>query len=450
LAHLLYGARRFAAAAGAYADFVKRRPDDPLSRQALFQQGLALKRCGRAREAAAVFNQLLEEAPGSVYAADAHLQLGQLYDALGSRAEAVAHYEAMGRSGGKSEEKESLLLRGQVHYNAKRYKAAIPFYRQFLEQNPGDPRGREVEELLLTSYWLGDRDNPELAAVVARYPRHDLVKHIRWAQAVKAYQSRDYARAEEGFVLFAADFPKDKNVGDSFFYQGECRMKLGDHQGAALAYKTFLTRFRKSPKAAAASLRLGAALFSAGDFNGSAEAYAEAATGEGPQAAGALYSQAVSLLQAADKPAALSAFEDHLRRFPKDARNGKVWLEVGRLREGLGKLSEAAFAYAHAGPKDSDFASALFVAARLRERLKQTDLAVRNYERLRGAKPLSAPLRLRGLLRLGLLYELKGQPRRAMPLYAEVLRLAPRDGEDFGAARRRLQELTGQGLLTLR
>lgn len=449
-AHMLYGRGLFAQAAKAYDGFAEQRPSDPLTRQALYQEGLALKRCGRPRDAAAAFHRLLELAPDSVYAADAHLQLGQLYDRLGEHGEAVAQYEEMGKSGGRAGAKEALLLQAQVHYNAKRYKEAAPLYSRFLQAYPNDARAAEVQDLLLNSYWLGDRDNPELARAAALYPHHPLVKHIRWETAVKAYQRRDYAKADEALALYAADYPKDAHAPESLFYQGEARMKLGDWQGAALAYKSLLARFPKDSRTKQASLRLGAALYAAGDFSGSAEAYAVASEGSGKESSDALYSRAVSLLKASDKPEALAAFEQMLKRFPEDARASSTWLETGRLREELGKPADAAFAYAHVSTDDPNYGPALFSAGRLREKLKQRDLAIRNYEKLKASRPADAAARLRGLVRLGLLYELKGAPMKAMPLYAEVLKLAPRGGEDFSAARQRMQSITGQGLLTQR
>jgi tetratricopeptide (TPR) repeat protein len=127
-----------------------------------------------------------------------------------------------------------------------------------------------------------------------------------------------------------------------------------------------------------------------------------------------------------------------------------VWFEVARLREELGRPADAAFAYASVPAGDANRVEALYSAARLREKLKQPALALRNYQQLVAARPASNPMRLRGLLRLGLIYELKGKPAKAMPLYAEILRLAPHDGKDYDAARRRVEALNSKRLVTLR
>src|SRR5262249_13695708 len=87
---------------------------------------------------------------------------------------------------------------------------------------------------------------------------------------------------------------------------------------------------------------------------------------------------------------------------------------------------------------------ALYALGRCRERLGQKAAAAAAYESLRAARPASDALRLRGLLRLGLLRELEGKGSKAPPLYGEVLRLAARGSPDFEAARKRLEALRGR------
>lgn len=83
----------------------------------------------------------------------------------------------------------------------------------------------------------------------------------------------------------------------------------------------------------------------------------------------------------------------------------------------------------------------MYNTAKIREKLKQPALAIKAYETLRAAKPARHPLRVHGLLRLGLLYELRQDRRKAMPLYHEILRVASKGHVDFEAARRRLDAL---------
>lgn len=432
--HLFYRLRRFVEAADAYGEFARRRPDDPQRTVALYQRGLSLKRLNRRGEAVAAFATLAERHPDSVYAADANLQLGQLYGQMGQGERAISHYKRMAEASPAAGRAESELLVAQVHYNAKRYKDAIPLYKRFLEEHPEDKRAKQVEDLLLTSYWMGDRDNPELEAAIERYPGHPIVSHIRWELAGAAYKKRDFAAASERFARFAFDYPRSAKLPEALFFEGEARLKLGEPAAAATSYRQLLSRFPKHKKAPEARRRLASSLYQAGEYEASARAYAAV---EGADAA---FNRAVALLKAEDKDGALKAFESFVKKHPRHARASACWLEIARMRESLGL--PASDAYLKVAASDPNRAAAVFSAGRLREKAGRTKDALAAYELLRGVRPVAEPNRLRGLLRLGMLYELANKPLRAMPVYGEVMRSAPRNGADFETARRRVESLT--------
>lgn len=388
-AHLLFKARRHPQAAAAYADFAARHPGHSQRAFALYQKGIAWRRAGRLQAAAQAFSELSERHPDSVYAPDAHLQLGQAYAELGSPAQALEHYRRMGEGGSPAARKESLLLSAQVHYNAKRFRSAIPLYKQFLDENPGDRRRREVEHLLLTSYWTGDRDNPEMLSAAARYPGHPIIQHMRWHGGVEAYRRGDFAAAAAALGRHAEDYPRSSRAAEALYYQAESLRRLGDDAEAARALGRLRARHPKSPEAAKGARLLSA--FAADDLHRRASALS-------------------SENRAAE---ALPLWEAFLRRYPNDSRAFAAHFYRGRRFEELRNPTQAALAY----------------------------------EALRQAKPAASPIRLRGLLRLGLLHELKGRYGQAMPLYMEVMRLSDKDGADFETARKRVQAISEDGLL---
>ncbi|MEK7381755.1 MAG: tetratricopeptide repeat protein [Elusimicrobiota bacterium] len=439
LAHVYYKTKRFVPAAAAYGEFAREHPDHPQWDMARYQEGLSFKRLGRAQKALAVFLDIARKGSGSTYAPDAHLQLGQLYTELGLSQKAIAHYQDMAAVGGVERRKESELLIAQVHYNNKRYKEAIPYYRHYLEQNPQEARAREVEDLLLTSYWMGDRKSPDLLKAVARYPDHPIVSHIRWEFAVEAYRERDYLKAVESLSRYDDDYPRSSHAADGLFYQAEAMRKLGDAQGAAQAYGRFISRFPGDSRARQAGFHRGAALYEAGDLEGSARAYARVEPGSDVLAADALYNQALSLSKANLPAEALAAYERLAARFPRYPKINWVWFQIATRREAEGKLPSALAAYVHVPAHDPNYPQALFSMARLHEKLKQVDLAIAGYRKLASAgRPPDNPLRLRGLARLGLLYELKGQAQQAVSIYEQVLHLAKGDSSDGVLARKRL------------
>lgn len=432
--HLFYRLHRFAESAEAYGDFARRRPDDPQRTVALYQQGLSYKRLGRRTEAVSAFQFLAERHPDSVYAADANLQLGQLFAQMGQSERAITHYKRMADGAPATGKAESELLVAQVHYNAKRYKEAIPLYTKYLEANPDDPRAKEVEDLLLTSYWLGDRDNPELLRAIERWPNHPIVAHIRWELAGTAYKKRDFGAAATAFARYAVDYPKSNKVAEALFYEGESHLKLGEPAAAVACYNGLIERFPKNKRVPEARQRLASALYQAGDYEASAKAYAKTGGADGA------FNRAVALMKADDHAGALKAFEAFVKKYPRHPRASGCWIEIARLRETLGL--PASDAYLKVPASDPNRAFAVFSAGRLREKAGRTKDAIAAYSLLRDARPVADPNRLRGLLRLGMMHELAGKRLPAMQAYAEVMRSAPRDGADFETARKRVESLT--------
>jgi TolA-binding protein len=442
LGHVLARARRWKESAAAYADFAERFPDHLARADALYLQGLMLRRAGRPAEAAAAFEALLRKHASSVRASDAHLQLGLLRADAGKMADAASHFEKMARAAGADaeREKESVLLIAQTRYNTKDWKGAVELYRRFLAEHPGDARTAQVEELLLTSWWMqGARAEPAFLEVLDRRPARPVAARIRWELGREALTKDDCAAALSHLGRLVSDFPEDRNVPEALFKQAECLEKTGRPADAAALWKTLPERFPQAPQAREAAFRLGNAMLKSGDYGGSEAAYRRAEAGGDALAADALYNRALALVRAGRKEEGLEAFEKFLARFPSRERAERVWLETGTMREELGRTAAAAEAYAKVRSPELR-AKALFGAARCREKLKQRALARRAYEELYAVNPATDALRLNGLLRLGLLYELDEEPLKAMSVYSELVRLVS-DPALKKTALERLQDL---------
>ncbi|MDE2143068.1 MAG: tetratricopeptide repeat protein [Elusimicrobia bacterium] len=437
-ANELTRARRLDDAAQAYLDFTRDFPKSPLLAQAYYERGLALKRLGRPNEAIKSFEALLDRAPDSVYASDAHLQLGQLDTELGLTQEALAHYRKMAKvSEAKDADREALLLMAQVHYNAKRWSDAIPLYRRYLKGAPEDGKTKEVEGLLLSCLWQADRDDPQVTALAAKLPDHPLTASIRWELATKAYNRKDWAAAAGLFQTQIEKDPHSPKTAEARYYRAEALRQLGKTSDAADAYRLFLDKHPKDARARSAAMNLGALLYESGDAAGAAAAYA-LVTGNDADAADAGYDRALALSKAGQDPA--GAWEHFAARFPKHAKASGAWWTAGRLREEKLQNEAAAKDYEKAtGP--GEIAKSLYALGRLREKLKQTPAAKAAYEKLREAEPKDDASRLAGLLRLGLLLELADKPQEAAPLYTEITRLAEKGSPTFETARKRLDAL---------
>ncbi len=386
------------------------------------------------------FESLLDHVPDSAYAADAHLQLGQLDTELGRTGEALSHYKKMAKaSEAKDADREALLLMAQVHYNAKRWADAIPLYRRYLKDAPpDDPKTKEVAGLLLVSLWSSDKTDPELADLAAKLPDHPLVASIRWSLAAAAYKRGDWAAADELFRRQIEADPESPRTAEARFYRAEALRQLGKTADAAGAYRRFLEKYPKDARTREAAMHLGAMLYASGDASGAASAYGTV-TGTDAEAADAAYDRALALVKAGkDAP---RAWEEFAGKHPHHAKASWAWWEAARLNEEKGDTEAAARDYQKAtGPAER--AKSIYALGRLREKLKLTSRARQAYELLKDVSPKDDPARLAGLLRLGLLLELQDKPREAAPLYGEIMKRAGKSSPVFESARKRLEALT--------
>ncbi|MFA6318586.1 MAG: tetratricopeptide repeat protein, partial [Elusimicrobiota bacterium] len=267
--HLLYRLRRFREAAEAYEAFAGAYPRDPNRTMALYHRALALKWAGDRKAAAQGFESLVARFPDTVYAPDARLQLGLIYDETGRSQEAVENYRKMSE-GGLENRRESLLLEAQLHYNRKQYKAAIPLHWKFLSEFPDDPRQSEVATLLLTSYWMGARDDPDFLKAAEMFPDHPITANLRWNLAAQAHRQGDCQKAVPMLQRFESEFPDSPRREEGLMLKGECLHELGGYRLAADAFSEFLRRFPKSRQAREAAFKKGMALHEAGDYDASA------------------------------------------------------------------------------------------------------------------------------------------------------------------------------------
>ncbi len=440
-ANLLLREGRLDAAQKAYRGFTGSFPDSPLRAQALYQRGLCLKKLDRPEEAAEVFDDLAERHPASAFAADAHLQLGQLYTELGKSDKALRHYKQMGRaSEAQDAEREALLLMAQVHYNKKRWKDAIPLYKKYLEGAAPGAKTKQVDGLLLVATWQNDKEDPDLTALVAKYPDHQLAARIRWDLAAKAYKKEDWDTAEQLFRKHIEDNPHAANIGSARYYRAESLRQLRRIEDAAGAYRKFLAVHPKHPRARDAAMALGAMLYEDGDAAGAAAAYAKIG-GTGAVAADAAFNRALALSKAGKEGDAEKAWASFTGKFPAHEKASWAWAQLASLREERGDLAGAADAYPRATGKDERL-KALYALGRLQERRQKTKEAKNAYERLRALTPKDDASRLSGLLRLALMLELEDRPQTAAPLYLEVLKRSPRGSQTFETARKRLESLS--------
>ncbi|MFO0658538.1 MAG: tetratricopeptide repeat protein [Polyangiaceae bacterium] len=68
----------------------------------------------------------------------------------------------------------------------------------------------------------------------------------RFGEAMSAFASGDFVRAESLFGSFIKDFPRDSRTEDAAFLQIQCRLRRGDSAGAAMLARAYLQAFPKA------------------------------------------------------------------------------------------------------------------------------------------------------------------------------------------------------------
>jgi tol-pal system protein YbgF len=90
-------------------------------------------------------------------------------------------------------------------------------------------------------------------------------KLAKYDAAYNAFKSKKYKESREKFEQFVKDFPGDKLSENAHFWIAETYYNEKDHEGAILAYETFLKKYPKSDKAPSSLLKQGLAFIGIGD-----------------------------------------------------------------------------------------------------------------------------------------------------------------------------------------
>ncbi len=74
---------------------------------------------------------------------------------------------------------------------------------------------------------------------------------------ITAFNARQYTQAQRSFNDFTKTYPQNPQVGNAWYYVGECYFQLNKFSDAALAYDKVITQYSKSPSVPGAYLKQG-------------------------------------------------------------------------------------------------------------------------------------------------------------------------------------------------
>ncbi len=92
------------------------------------------------------------------------------------------------------------------------------------------------------------------SASVATAPAADAATQL-FNQGISAFNSRQYSQAQASFVSFTEKYPDNSQVGNAWYYVGDCSFQLNKFNDAAIAYDKVITSYPRSTRAPAAYLK---------------------------------------------------------------------------------------------------------------------------------------------------------------------------------------------------
>jgi TolA-binding protein len=270
-----YDAKRYADAAGRFAELARRFGKHALAADAAYQQGVSLVEADQAEQALGALQAYVKAHPKAKHVADAQHHVGRCLARLGRHGEAAKVFAAL-----VAEQKApaaDLLYELALSQRESKDAAAAATYQRLLKDYPASrvavsgrlelaemlyAAGNYAEAAKLLEQVAADRAADAKTLAVAQY-------RLGWC-----YDKQDLpAKAAEVFSAFAAR-DRDSEFAPSAMYQaGVAYAKLEKLDEAASQFSTLITRFAKHDLAAVAMLKLGEVQAQRQDYDKSAQTY---------------------------------------------------------------------------------------------------------------------------------------------------------------------------------
>ncbi|WP_373549773.1 tetratricopeptide repeat protein [Haliscomenobacter sp.] len=194
---------------------------------AIYQKAIIEGLRGRRTEEIAALERLTRDFPGSEFADDALLRIGQTYQEIGRANDAIPHLQNLvTKYRGKSPlVNQGFLALGLINYNAGNYDGAINYYKQVFKNSP-EANEANLARASLEEIYVKDLGKPgEYFAFLETIPGYkvDNLKRdsINFRAAEIKYENADYPRAIEGFTSYIRSFSQGLYLPMAYFHRGD-------------------------------------------------------------------------------------------------------------------------------------------------------------------------------------------------------------------------------------
>lgn len=447
-AHILFNRKQYEDAASTYDDFLSRFPDHPDRLLALYQSGLSHYRLQHTGDAVDRWEALVLDAPSAEIAERAWARAGDVYFQTAHFEDAKRCYQGLLENFANSRGAALGMLRmAQCDYNAGRDAEALTGFSAVTARFPDTGMAREAERGIERAlYRLGQQENGAevLAQLVEDHPTSAFAADAQFEIAMRHYEGEQFRQAADAFRRVVRQFPSYSAADRAHFLMADAYGRAGAADDAQLAYEQFLMFFPESEFRATVRFRVASLRFDRGDYMRAAVDFSTVLEEDtAPEiAAASLYNLAMCRRMLGQSADALETLERYRSSYPGDERAADVAHQIGDIHENAGRTEAAVVEYETALALGAgDRAAELhYRVGSCREALGDEPAAIAAYNKAIATGDKNAPERLSALARCAALYEGKGEFKKAIAVYRDLVQNA-KDPELVLAARERIEQL---------
>ncbi|MBS0364303.1 MAG: tetratricopeptide repeat protein [Proteobacteria bacterium] len=276
---LLFSAKRYAEAQGAYAAVVSHGRTSGYYLQSLYKQGWSLFKQSQTLESLQPFGRVLDAKLGDSAATAVpltSLRRGDrelVEDTLGTMSIAFSYNEGAGsleqylrQLGARPWEWLLYARLGDLYVEKKRYQDAAAAYRAYVARDPYSDHAPELDMAAIEAYGKGGFSDLVLDG------KHEFVEHYN----LDSPYWKTRKRAEHPQVLQALK-TNLKDVATYFHANAQKSGRVADYQEAARWYRGYLKSFPDDPDSAATNYLLAEVLYASHQYGDAAAEYARTA-----------------------------------------------------------------------------------------------------------------------------------------------------------------------------
>jgi TolA-binding protein len=448
-AHILFNNKKYKEAAVVYDDFFRRYPSHPKRSLALYQSGLCYYRLQQSGDAVDRWEALVKEDPSSEISERAWVRAGDLYFQAEYYEDAKRCYQGLLDNFANSPGTALGMLRlAQCEFNAENDREALRLYSDVIARFPGTGIAREAEKgMEVALYRLGQsaEGGQVLAELVEQYPNSAFAADAQFEIAMRHYEAKEYESAATEFRRVVSQFPGYSAADRAHFLMAESYTLAGKTEEAKKSYEQFTVFFPESEFEPTVRFKLGAIRFSDGEYMQAAVDFSsvlEDSTSE-EVARASLFNLALCQKTLGNTLEATASLESYRQKYPGDERGAQIAYQLGDVHETAGEWESALEEYktsVAAKPSRELKVELYYRMGVCREELEDVDGAIEFYQKAIVSKLTSDAYRLSALVHCAALYEQKGDYKKALKAYRDLIKNSE-DPELVVAAQERVSQL---------